>query len=61
MDSGGLRCVEMAPPGVRVVGLAVSQDGPDGAQMFVGDSDEGLVIAGSAIEIDYPLLESRAS
>ena len=51
----------MAPPGVGVVVLAMREDGPDDAHVFVGDGDQGLVITGPAVQGDDPLLEAGSS
>jgi hypothetical protein len=47
-------------PFIRIVGFTVSQDGPDDSRVFVRDRNEGLVVTNSTVQIEDPLLESKA-
>jgi len=49
----------VSPPCIRILGFTVGQDGPDDSYMFVRDRNEGLVVAGSTMQIEDPLLDSR--
>ena len=56
----GTACPCVPPPGIRIIGFTVGQDGPDDSYMFVRDRNEGLVVTDSSVQIEDPLLESRA-
>ena len=48
-------------PGIRIVGFAMGQDGPEDPGVFVGDGDQGLVVTHTSVQRNDPLFESGAS
>ena len=57
----GVTLRSVPSPGIRIVGFAVGQDGPEDPGVLVGDGDQGLVVTHSSVQCDDPLFESGAS
>ncbi len=59
-DADNRGCCGRALPGIRIVGLAFGEDGPDNPRVFVGDRDQSPVVANARKEGDDPLFEPGA-
>ena len=63
LDSGCGRATlrSVSAPGIRIIGLAVDQNGPQDSHVLVGDGHQRLVVADAAMQSDDPLLQTRTS